>query len=150
MNVLGLLVSIETGRPSFLPLTWRRPPITVERMKRIQTKVDQMRRQGSSPCSSVSGSDPSTSPTIDGIVLAPPSPADRLSSASVMVDLCMGEALEQATKQIPLPVGLLETINDILHAVSVAKFVVLSENATKTEAEWAMQGRLHNNTSSVV
>jgi hypothetical protein len=53
-----------------------------------------------------------------------------------MVGLRMGEALEQAIKQIPLPIRLLETINDILQAVSVAKFVMLSENATKTEAEW--------------
>jgi hypothetical protein len=30
-----------------------------------------------------------------------------------MVYVCMEEALEQATKQLPLTVGLLETVNDI-------------------------------------
>jgi hypothetical protein len=79
INILGLLESIETGRPSILPLTWRRPPIRAERMKRIQTEVDQIQHQGSSPRSSVSGSDPSTSTTIDAIILVLPSPADRLA-----------------------------------------------------------------------
>lgn len=136
INVLDVLLSIETGRLPSLPLTWRPPSVPAERFNQIQAEVTQMCLQGSSPHSSVSSPDITAAQATDAIVLAPPSPGESLNSASIMVNMRMGHAFEQMLLQISLPQGFLTIVHDILHAVDVAKFIMFSEKATKAEAEW--------------